>query len=137
MLLAVIFAVLVSLITVVALITRKIPLFHTLLAVSLFTMTAGGIVPRIFKYHSVTVGEKEVVRTGGIFNTRTSYMPLDAVRSVTMVVTPFGDRTGINFVVLNAMGSRMVLPFLTKSDCLRIAAHMDIIIKKRARNDET
>ncbi|MBR6101278.1 MAG: PH domain-containing protein [Ruminococcus sp.] len=91
----------------------------------------GGLLPRVFRNNKVVISEDDITAIKGIINSRTSYMLIDSVKSVTVVVTPFGDRTGINFIILNAMGARLVLSFLTKTDCLKIAAHIDRKIKAR------
>lgn len=131
MILAVVFAIVVSLGTVIAIVSRTLPLFILLGVFSVFLLAVGGLLPRVFRNNKVVISEDDITAIKGIINSRTSYMLIDSVKSVTVVVTPFGDRTGINFIILNAMGARLVLSFLTKTDCLKIAAHIDRKIKAR------
>ena len=131
MILAVVFAIVVSLGTVIAIVSRTLPLFILFGVFSVFLLAVGGLLPRVFRNNKVVISEDDITAIKGIINSRTSYMLIDSVKSVTVVVTPFGDRTGINFIILNAMGARLVLSFLTKTDCLKIAAHIDRKIKAR------
>lgn len=137
MLLAVIFATVLIVITSAAIINRRLPYIAIAIAVAVFAVLAGIVLPRVFRYAKVTVGEKDIISIRGIFTERTFFMPVDAVRSVTLIVTPFGEVTGLNLVILNAMGAKMVLPFLTKTDSLKIYAHINSEIKKRTKSDDT
>ena len=58
-------------------------------------------------------------------------MPMDAVKSVSMVISPMGARTGLNFIVLNALGARLIVPFLDKEDCIDIYSFVNELIMKR------
>lgn len=131
LLLAVLFAVVCSVFTAAAIIMRRVPIYLILFMASLLLLIMGGIMPRLFNNHSVSISEKEIFCTRGLFNERTVFMPVDAVKSVTMVITPLGEKSGLNFVVLNAMGSKLVIPFLAKSDCVKICDHINLQIKKR------
>lgn len=80
-------------------------------------------------FFSVSAGEI-FTQTGMVVYTK-QFMLSTSVKSVTTIVTPFGKYTGLNFVVLNALGSRLIMPFLTKKDALEITAIINRSIRSR------
>lgn len=91
----------------------------------------GILIPKFFKNNHFSISDKDIVCVKGVLTTKTVYMPMDAVKSVSMVITPLGDRTGVNFVILNALGSRLILYFLNKEDCIDIYSRVNEVIAMR------
>ncbi|SDA15568.1 hypothetical protein SAMN02910447_00954 [Ruminococcus sp. YE71] len=95
---------------------------------SIVILTAAVIVPHYFICAKVVLTGSEIAAAGGFVNTRSDYMPVSSVKSVSVLVTPLGVLTGFNFVMINALGARLVLSFLKKSDALDIAARINGMI---------
>ena len=90
------------------------------------------IIPHYFLRAKVTVTRTEVASAAGYFTYRTDYMPINAIKSVSVIITPLGFLTGLNFVVINALGARVLISCLRKSDAEEIAE----TINKRLRETE-
>ena len=95
-------------------------------------LLAGVAIPGYFGRSHLSVSGKDIVCIKGTVSDRKVYLPVEAVKSVTMVVTPFGSRTGLNFIVFNAMGARLIVWFLDKDDCIDIYGFMNEVIGSRS-----
>ena len=123
---------------VLALIDRFVPDFHgfadyyVLLPVwvmaSLFAVL---VLPFYFHKAGYTVSDKEITAKGGLIVTSKQFMLTSAVRSVTLILLPMGRLTGMNFIILNALGSRLVIPFLNRRDAEEIAELVNNSIRSR------
>ena len=123
---------------VLALIDRFVPDFHgfadyyVLLPVwvtaSLFAVL---VLPFYFHKAGYTVSDKEITAKGGLIVTSKQFMLTSAVRSVTLILLPLGRLTGMNFIILNALGSRLVIPFLNRRDAEEIAELVNNSIRSR------
>ncbi|WP_294491295.1 PH domain-containing protein [uncultured Ruminococcus sp.] len=123
---------------VLALIDRFVPGFHgfadyyVLLPVwvmaSLFAVL---VLPFYFHKAGYTVSDKEITAKGGLIVTSKQFMLTSAVRSVTLILLPLGRLTGMNFIILNALGSRLVIPFLNRRDAEEIAELVNNSIRSR------
>lgn len=72
--------------------------------------------PHYFLTANTVISKTEISVKGGFFMSREDYMPFRAVKSVSLIQTPLGYFTGFNFVVVNALGSRVLMSFLKRSD---------------------
>ncbi len=95
---------------------------------SIVVLVAAIVVPHYFICARAVITGNEIAAAGGFINTRSDYMPVSSVKSVSVIVTPLGVLTGFNFVIINALGARLVLSFLRKSDALDIAARINGMI---------
>ena len=91
----------------------------------------GAVLPKYFKKNHLSVSEKDIVCVKGVISDKKIYLPMDAVRSVTMIITPLGDVTGMNAIVFNALGSRLIMLFMDKTDCEDIYSFVNGIIMAR------
>ena len=91
-------------------------------------------VPNYFKSSKAIMSEKEIICITGAIVQKRQHMPMDAVKSVTQVMTPFGDITGLNFIIVNALGSKLVIPFMADGDCDEAAEFINGIIAARGKN---
>lgn len=80
------------------------------------------VLPFYFIRSYFTVSSKEVTAFTGLFFTMRHFMPTSAIKSVTTIITPLGSITGLNFVVLNALGARLLIPFMSRRDAMEISA---------------
>ena len=102
-----------------------------IISVLSYGVIIGILIPKFFKHNHFSVSDKDIVCVKGVLTYKTVYMPMDSVRSVTMIVTPMGDRTGFNFLILNALGSKMILFFISKKDCIDIYSKVNEVISQR------
>ena len=77
------------------------------------------VLPFYFIRSYFTVSSKEVTAFTGLFFTMRHFMPTSAIKSVTTIITPLGSITGLNFVVLNALGARLLIPFMSRHGNIR------------------
>lgn len=92
------------------------------------------VLPFYFHKCCFTVSSKEITAKGGLIITSNHFMLTESVKSVTTVITPLSRITGLNFVVLNTLGARLVMPFLSKHDALEITSAINNTIRKRKNN---
>ena len=90
------------------------------------------IIPHYFLRAKVFITDTEVAAAAGYFSYRTDYMPISAIKSVSVIITPLGTLTGLNFVVINALGARVLISCMRKPDAVEIAE----TINKRLRETE-
>lgn len=89
------------------------------------------ILPIYFFSSYFTISSTEITVKAGMIVTTKQFMPTSSVKSVTAIITPLSKITALNFVVLNALGSRVVLPFLTKKNVDEITAEINHSIRNR------
>lgn len=89
-------------------------------------------VPRFFMNAKAVMNESEIMSVRGFIVQRREYMPMDAVKSVTQVMTPLGSITGLNFIIVNALGSKLIILFMTSKDCTEAAEFINGIIAGRS-----
>ena len=87
------------------------------------------VIPHYFLRAKLVIADEQIAAAGGYLTYRTDYMLMESVKSVSVIVTPFGTLTGLNFVVINALGARTFMSFYKKKDAEAIAD----IINKRIR----
>lgn len=101
---------------------------------AIMLLIAAIVIPHYFICAKVIVTKNEIAAAGGFITVRNDYMPISSVKSVSVIVTPFGFFTGFNFVVINALGARLVLSFLRKKDARDIAAAVNSLIRESEDN---
>lgn len=117
------------------LVSRFIPFSDNYIVFPLWiaaAMFAVMVLPFYFHKAYFVVTSKEVTLYGGLIITTKQFMPTSAVKSVTTVITPLSSVTGLNFIVLNSLGARVIIPFLTKKDAIEITAAINCSIRARA-----
>ena len=114
----------------VNLIEKLIPLW---IIAALFCLL---VLPFYFIRSYFTVSSKEVTAFTGLFFTMRHFMPTSAIKSVTTIITPLGSITGLNFVVLNALGARLLIPFMSRRDAMEISAIVNSSIRNRERKED-
>ncbi len=87
--------------------------------------------PLFYKKTRFMVSKDDIVKYTFLFTFKYQYMTMDSVRSVSTIITPLSRVTGLNFIIINALGSKMVLPFILKNDCLKITKYFNEIISNR------
>ncbi len=77
---------------------------------------AGILLPLYFRNAAYFVSPSCIVKQSGVFFLRKQTMRLDAVQYTTAVIGPFSKSSGLNLLILNALGGRMFLFFLSRHD---------------------
>ena len=95
---------------------------------ALILLIALFLIPRYFFHARVVITKNEIAAAGGFYFFKDDYIPVASIKSVSVIVTPLGRLTGLNFIVINALGSRVVLSFLRKRDAADIAATINKMI---------
>ena len=95
---------------------------------SLILVSALLFIPHYFFHAKVIVTKNEIAASGGFFYVKDDYVPTGSVKSISVIATPLGIITGFNFVVINALGSRVILSFLRLRDAKDIAATVNRMI---------
>ena len=108
----------------------------TVIVVLVTALIAGAAIPKYFRNGHLSMSEEDIVCVKGMVTDRKIFLSMDAVKSVTMVLTPFGRSTGLNFIVFNAMGSRLIVWFLDLDDCIEIYGYVNERIMKRSEKAE-
>ncbi len=89
------------------------------------------LMPRYFKKSSMCVNHDSISLITGLFTTKSEFMPMDSVTSITTFMTPFSGVTGLNFISINALGSRIVFSFMKKEECIEATQYINDIISRR------
>ena len=92
------------------------------------------ILPIYFFKSYFTVSSTEITVKAGLIITTKQFMPASSVKSVTAIMMPFNGFTAMNFVVINALGSRVVMPFLSKKNAIEITAVINHSIRTRNKD---
>ncbi len=92
-------------------------------------------IPHYFFHAKAVITKNEIAASGGFFYFKDDYMPIGSIKSVSVISTPLGYFTGFNFVVINALGSRIVLAFLKLRDARDIAATINSLIRSEELPD--
>lgn len=89
------------------------------------------VLPFYFHKTRFTVSSKEITAKSGLLLTSRQFMLTSSVKSVTTVMFPLGKLTGMNFIILNALGARLLIPFLGKKDAVEITDIVNNTIRSR------
>ncbi len=76
--------------------------------------------PLYFGKSSYVVSSAEVIRNTGLIVRFRHVMKVNAIQYVTLITTPFSAATGLNFVIVNALGGNLLLLYLSKPDAEEI-----------------
>ena len=106
-----------------------LPVWIIAVVIALFVM------PVFFFGAFATVSDKEITLNRTFIFRVKSFMPVTSVKSVTTIMLPLGRFFGLNFVAFNAMGSRLMIPFLSKKDAIEITAVINGAIRRREREN--
>ena len=87
--------------------------------------------PLYFSRTCYIVSSQEVIRSAGFFLRVRQLMKISAIQYATLVTTPFSRVTGLNFVVVNALGGNLLLLFLSRQDAEEILRTLTSSIRSR------
>lgn len=92
------------------------------------------LMPLYYKRTLITVSEDKITKYTFMFTYKYQYMSMGSVKSVTTLVLPLGSLTGLNCIIINALGARLLLPFLNKKDCIEITRFFNDTISSRSKS---
>lgn len=72
--------------------------------------------PLYFKHTAFYVGESSIKRNSGAFMLTSQMMKIKSVQYVSRVKLPFSKLTAFNFIIVSALGGKIVLGFLSDED---------------------
>lgn len=93
------------------------------------------VLPFYFRKAYFTVSSREVTACTGLITTARHFMPTASIKSVTTIITPLGSVTGLNFVVLNSLGAKLLIPFMSRKDAMEISAIVNSAVRTRERKE--
>ena len=87
---------------------------------------AAVLLPAYFSRTVIYISPTDISMKTGIIYVKRHHMKADAIQYVSTITTFMSKYTGLNFVILRAMGGTMVLPFLGLDDVREIEDIMRI-----------
>lgn len=106
--------------TVVKSLPEKLIIALMIVFASVYIIFIVILLPMWYKTIKYTVTEHEIVASSGLFSRTKRIMKLSSVQNASRISFPRSDITCFNFISLNALGGRIVLMFLSDSDCAEI-----------------
>lgn len=88
------------------------------------------ILPVFFAGAFFTVNGKEITASRNFIFSVKKLMPMSSVKSVTTIMLPFGRFTAMNFISVNAMGARLIIPFMSRQNALEITSIINRSIRE-------
>lgn len=85
--------------------------------------------PLYFSRASYLVSSQEIIRNTGFFWHMQQVMKVPAIQYATLITTPLSKYTGLNFIVVNALGGSMLLLFLSGKDAEEILRTLSSAMK--------
>lgn len=90
------------------------------------------LLPIYFSRTSYSVSSAAVSKYGGMLFTQRQFMKGSSIQYITTIITPFSRITSFNFIIINALGGKIFLGFLSKSDAMEITSTLNRAIEKRS-----
>lgn len=72
--------------------------------------------PLYFRKMSVYVFDTGVMFKTGVLKITRKHMKAQAMQYITTVVSPLSRYTGLNFIIIRALGGRIIIPFLSRGN---------------------
>ncbi|NLZ47072.1 MAG: hypothetical protein GX896_10325 [Clostridiales bacterium] len=89
------------------------------------------LLPIYFSRTTYNVSQEFVMKNSGMIFTSKQFMRGSSIQYITTSILPLSSATSFNFIIINALGGKMILSFLSKSDALEITATLNRGIEKR------
>lgn len=90
------------------------------------------IIPAYYIYTKIIITNRSISKQTVFFTHKYQIMSVNSVVSVTMLITPFSRFTGLNAAIINALGARMIIPFISKKDCIKINEYLKKFIENKS-----
>lgn len=81
--------------------------------------------PIYFRNTAYNISDSDLRKKTGMVFFSKQFMKMRSIQYISTIITPFSKYTGLNFIIVNAWGGRMVFCFLNRDEALEIASHLD------------
>ena len=92
--------------------------------------------PIWFRNTRYCISKKEINKVSGCFITSKQLMRTSAVQYTTTVRTPFSKITGLNFLIFNAMGGKIIWLFLSRKDIDEILKLIERVVNQNEKETD-
>ncbi len=89
-------------------------------------------IPLYFKKTVYNISDTDIRKKTGMVFFSKQYMKVRSIQYVSTIITPFSKLTGLNFIIANAWGGRMVFCFLTRDEAMELSSHLDEMAKNNS-----
>lgn len=90
--------------------------------------------PLYFRNAAYIISNEEISKHAGFFIRTKQYMRFSAVQHAALITTPFSNYTGLNFIMISALGGKMMLLFLSRSDAEEIYSFISAELRMRKKD---
>lgn len=87
--------------------------------------------PIYFSRTTYNISQNIIMKNSGMIFTNKQFMRGSSIQYITTTILPFSSATSLNFIIINALGGKIILSFLSKADVLEITAVLNRSIEKR------
>lgn len=81
--------------------------------------------PIYFKNTVYNISDSDIRKKTGMVFFSKQYMKIRSIQYISTIITPFSKLTGLNFIIANAWGGRMLFCFLTRDEAMELSSHLD------------
>ena len=85
--------------------------------------------PIYFKNTVYNISDSDIRKSTGMIFFSKQYMKLRSIQYISTIITPFSRLTGLNFIIINAWGGRMLFCFLKRDEAMELSSQLDEIAK--------
>lgn len=85
--------------------------------------------PIYFRKTVYNISDSDLRKKTGMLFFSKQFMKMRSIQYISTIITPFSRLTGLNFIIVNAWGGRMIFCFLTRDETLEISSHLDEFAK--------
>lgn len=90
------------------------------------------LLPIYFSKTTYTFDGRFINKKGGLFIVHKQFMKADSMQYATVIKTPFSKITGLNFVIIHALGGVMILHFISSNDLREIEKIVSRVLKSES-----
>ncbi len=85
--------------------------------------------PIYFRNTAYNISDSDLRKKTGMVFFSKQYMKMRSIQYISTIITPFSRFTGLNFIIVNAWGGRMIFCFLNRDEALEIASHLEEVAR--------
>jgi len=103
---------------------KNIMLFINVIFIFISAVADFFYLPLWFRKMQIVLGKDGIKKVSGVFFSFERTVNYTSVQFADIISFPFSKHIGLNFIVLNVYGGKMLLPFLKKQDKLYILKYI-------------
>lgn len=81
--------------------------------------------PIYFRNTAYNISDSDLRKKTGMVFFSKQFMKMRSIQYISTIITPFSRFTGLNFIIVNAWGGKMVFCFLNRDEALDISSYLD------------